>query len=417
MYDQLYHYLTENCTLSRYQSGFRSLHSTVTVLLEATDSWAMNIDRSFANAVVFLDLEKAFDTVDHNVLLTKLQFHGIRGFCHKWFTSYLSNRTQICLMNSFMSTPKLAKRGVPQGTIPGPLLFLLYINGLPNCLYFSQPRMYTDDTSLTFASVDLKHIDDCFNYDLNRVYTYLSANKLTLKLTKTEFMLIASRQKLSTFPEITSFSINDYPVKQVSSTKSLGVHIDQNMNWECHIQNICKKIASALGAVKRIRLLIPFNILINVYDSLVQPHLNYCSVVWDDCGSGLSEKLQKLQNRAAHILMCANYDSNIDELFRALGWRKLKYQRLESAAVMMHKSLHGMIPEYLSSRFVFRNDVTSYRLRNAENKLALPQPRTNYLKKSFSYSGAGLWNSLSSDLRAATSLHDFKFNLRYHSFE
>ena len=206
-------------------------------------------------------------------------------------------------------------------------------------------------------------------------------------------------------------------MKQVSSTKSLGVHIDQNMNWEWHIQNICKKIASALGAIKRIRHLIPFNILLNVYDSLVQPHFNYCSVVWGNRGTGLSEKLQKLQNRAARILMCANYDSNIDELFRALGWRKLKYQRLESAAVMMYKSLHGMTSKYLSSRFVFQNDVTSYRLRNTENKLALLQPRTNYLKKNFSYSGAGLWNSLSSDLRAPTSLHDFKFNLCHHSFE
>ena len=135
---------------------------------------------------------------------------------------------------------------------------------------------------------------------------------------------------------------------------------------------------------------IPFNILINVYDALVQPHFNYCSVVWGNCSSGLSEKLQKLQNRAARILMCANYDSSFDELFRALGWRKLKYQRLESAAIMMYKSLHGMTLEYLSSKFVSRNDVTSYRLRNAENKLALSQPPTNYLKKSFSYSGAGL---------------------------
>ena len=174
-------------------------------------------------------------------------------------------------------------------------------------------------------------------------------------------MLVASRQKLSTFPEIPSFSINDHPVQQVSSTKSLGLHIDQNMNWWCHTQNICKKSASALGAIKRIRHLIPFNILINAYDSLVQPYVNYCGVVWSDCGSGLSEKLQKLQNHAARILMCTNYDSDIDELFRVLSWRKLKYQRFESAAVMMYKSLHGMTPEYLSSRFVFRNDITSYR--------------------------------------------------------
>jgi len=157
-------------------------------------------------------------------------------------------------------------------------------------------------------------------------------------------MLVALRQKLSTFPEIPSCSINDHPVKQVSSMKSLSVHIDQNINLECHIQNICKKIASALGAIKRMRHLIPCNALINVCDSLVQPYFNYCSVVWGNCGSGFSEKLQKLQTHAARILICANYGSNIDELFQALGWRKLKYQRFESAAVMMYKSLHGVTP-------------------------------------------------------------------------
>ena len=115
--------------------------------------------------------------------------------------------------------------------------------------------------------------------------------------------------------------------------------------------------------------------------------------------------------------MCASNDSDIDELFQALGWGKLKHQRFESAAVMMYKSLHGMTPEYLSSRFVCRNDKTLYRSRNTENKLALPQPRTNYLKKSFSYSGDRSWNNLSSDLRTATSLHDFKLNVRHHSFE
>ena len=146
------------------------------------------------------------------------------------------------------------------------------------------------------------------------------------------------------------------------------------MNWECHIQDICKKIASALGAIKRIRHLIPFNILINVYDSLVQPYFNYCSVVWGNYSSGLSEKLQKLQNHAACILMCANYDYDIDELFRVLGWRKLKYQRFESAAVMMSKSLHGMTPEYLSSRFVFRNDIIPYRILKINWLFRSPTP-------------------------------------------
>ena len=207
----------------------------------------MNIDRGLINADIFLDLTKAFDTVDRNILLMKLQCYGLRSSCHEWFTLYLSNRTQTCLINTSMSTPKLVKCGVPQGTILGPLLFLLYINDLPNCLNYSLPRMYTDDTSLTYASADLKSIDNCINYDLNRVYIWLSANKLTLNLTKTDVLLIALRQKLSTFSETPSFSINDYTVKEVSSAKTLGVLIDQNLNWECHIQSICQKICFCFG--------------------------------------------------------------------------------------------------------------------------------------------------------------------------
>ena len=148
--------------------------------------------------------------------------------------------------------------------------------------------MYVDDTSLTYASADLKLINDCVNDDLNKVHIWLSANKLTLNLTKTEFILVGSRQKLSKLSETPSFMINDHSVMQVSTAKSLGVHIDQNLSWECHMQSICKKIASALGAIKRIRHVIPFNVLINVYDSLIQPHFDYCNVVWSNCGIDLN---------------------------------------------------------------------------------------------------------------------------------
>ena len=132
---------------------------------------------------------------------------------------------------------------------------------------------------------------------------------------------------------------------------------------------------------------------------------------------GLSDKLQRLQNGAARILMSANSDCNADDLYLALGWRKLKHQRQVSTAIMMYKTVHGMTPDYLTSKFVSRDEITSYRLRNTENKLVLPLPRTNYLKKSFSYSGAKLWNSLSHDLRSADSLHDFKRKLCRNSFE
>ena len=155
VFDQLYNFLNSEEIISKQQSGFRSLHSIVTALLEATDSWAFNIDRGYVNAVKFLELKKSFVTVDHEILLTKMNRCGIQGKTLDWFKSYLTNRTQRCSVNGFLSDFTTLKCGVPQGTILGPLLFLIYINGLPNCLSFSIPRMYADDTHITYAGSDL----------------------------------------------------------------------------------------------------------------------------------------------------------------------------------------------------------------------------------------------------------------------
>ena len=215
VYNQLYAYLTKHNVICKCQSGFRSIHSTVTALLGATDTWAYNIDRGKINAVVFLDLKKAFDTVNHDILLSKLNNYGIHGISYNWFKSYLDNRTQKCSINGSLSKTCSLSCGIPQGTILGPLLFLLYINDLPNCLTNCVPWMYADDTHLTYAGDNTGDIESSLNHDLENVKKWLIANKLILNMTKTEFMLIGSRQRLYALTNPPIPEINGAPITQI----------------------------------------------------------------------------------------------------------------------------------------------------------------------------------------------------------
>ena len=220
-------------------------------------------------------------------------------------------------------------------------------------------------------------------------------------------MLIGSRQRLSTLPDTLELSINNESINRVSSVKSLGVFIDENLTWQTHIDKLPKKIASGIGAIKRIRPFVPPDTLIYIYSALIQPHFDYCNLVWGNCGKTLSDRLQKLQNRAARLLTSSSYDADAKGLIRQLGWKDLCTQRQIQKALMVYRSLNGLVPEYLSSKFLKRNG-TRYSLRDSENKLVVPLPRTNYLKNSFSYSGAALWNSLPCNLRMIKSLNQFK---------
>ena len=279
--------------------------------------------------------------------------------------------------------------------ILGPLLFLLYINDLPNCLSNCQPRMYADDTHLTYAGDCVDNLQLYLNLDLENVHNWLRENKLTLNTTKTEFMLIGSRQRLSTLTDSPTITINYNQVSQVTTAKSLGVTIDNKLDWSSHIDKLTKKVASGIGPIKRIR-----------HQALIQPHFKYCNIVWGNGGITLLNKIQELQNRAARVLTYSNYDADAGHLFELLGWKNLASQQKIQRATMVYKSLHGLAPDYLCSKF--ERQETAYNLRDSENKLNVSLPRTNYFKNSFSYSGATLWNSLPRNIRQAESLKLFK---------
>ena len=184
VFKQFYEYLSHNNLLSQNQSGFRPRHSTLTALHKNTMFWLNNMDKGNLNMAVFVDLKKAFDTVDHTILLNKLQYYGFVDDELKWIQSYLSNRGQKCFIHGVLSNTGIMKCGVPQGLILGLLLFLIFINDLPGCLAHTAPNMYADDTSITMG------------HDLQNLCIWLRANHLSLYIVKSEYMIIGSVQRI-----------------------------------------------------------------------------------------------------------------------------------------------------------------------------------------------------------------------------
>ena len=220
-------------------------------------------------------------------------------------------------------------------------------------------------------------------------------------------MVISSRQKPQSLNEYTmNIHIDGVPINQSNQSKSLGLIIDENLSWKAHIHEISKKVSSGIGALKRVRPFVSMHTAIKIYKGLIEPHFDYCSAVWDGLTQQLSEKLQKLQNRAIRVITKSSYDTSSRFLLNSLGWDNLSVRRAKQKANLMYKCINNLAPAYLCNLFAPR--TPNYYFRNAKKKLMLPKPRTDYLKRSFSYSGALLWNNLPEEIRTSNSLGFFK---------
>ena len=276
---------------------------------------------------------------------------GVDQAAIRWFLSYLSGRTQRCNVNGKLSTARDLRCGVPQGSILGPLLFLIYINDLPSCLLAAAPRMFADDTNITLSAKTLTDLKQALTPELSNLSCWLKANKLSLNVAKTELMIIGSRQRLSVQNEDVEIRIDDQIIKRVEHTKSLGVTIDAHLTWCRHVEEISSKVFSAIGAFKRVRPFIPKETAIQIYNALILPNFDYCSPVWDCLSGYLSDKLQKLQNRAARIITKLPFDTNSDHLLSTLNWERLSIRRKKQKALMMYETMNGPTPEYLQRLF------------------------------------------------------------------
>ena len=347
VYNQLISYIKEKNILTNSQFGFRKSHSPTTSLLNSTNKWLLNIDKGLINGVLFLDLRKAFDTADHKILIDKLKLYGITGNTLNWFISYLDKRYQTCKVNNVRSSRKLIECGVPQGSNLGPLLFLLYVNDLPNCLDQAEPSMFADDTNISTSAGSVEKLETQLNIELDKIYRWLVANRLTLNVSKTEYMIIGSRHKLGKIDKDPVIKIGSETVNWVHTSKSLGVIIDDKLKWEDQIDSISKKVSRGIGAIKLIKPYVPKKCLSQVYNALVQPYFDYCSLVWQNCKLELQSKLQKLQNRAARIITGDNWEIRSKDVLNKLNWLPLNQRRLTDTG-------YCLCAKYLKMKFQYQ---------------------------------------------------------------
>ena len=362
MYSRLLKFINKNDLLNKFQFGFRNNHSTFMALIVLMENLITALDNGNCAIGLFLDFQKAFDTVDHHILLDKLHCYGVRATAHDWFTSYLSNRLQLVNYNGYESDFRVMKCGVPQGSILGPLLFLIYINDLPDVSKFFMPILLADDTNLFCTGPNLKYIVYQINQEIRMIYLWVKANKSSLNIDKTYFMLFTPKR----FPRnMDDIIIDGKQIIEVSETKFLGVIIDNNLNWKPHITYINKKVAKSIGIILKARKVFNNETLSTLYFTLVYPYLNYCIHVWGRAYNTHLKDLFVLQNKVIRIINGVPPRTNTEYLYiqhSVLTVKRLYYYNIE---LFMYKYSNSTLPEMFNIYFDKIEDTHSYNTRKS----------------------------------------------------
>ena len=388
MFNRLSEYLKMQNILCSNQFGFREKHSSYMALVTLVDRLSEALEKGETVIGLFLDFSKAFDTVDHEILLCKLEHYGIRGCLLDWFKYYLYNRCQFVTYCNTSSQHTSVKCGVPQGSILGPLLFLIYINDLPHATTLFSV-LFADDTNMFDSSKDINGLIANINTELGKVCDWLYANKLSINVSKTHFMVWSPRKaKLEDLGPIT---LNGQEIDRVTETKFLGIILDKSLSWKPHIYYVRNKISKAAGILKKLRAYVNIDTMVNLYYSFVYPYFMYCVHVWGKTYVTNLECLNIMQKSIVRIIAGVSPKEHTAPLFFKFKILRLHQLVDYNIGVFMYKVFYKDVPNIFKDYYLPNYEIHDHYTRQKDN-IHLEVVKTNRRDMTMRYQGAKVWN-------------------------
>ena len=403
---QVKDYLSSHDFISCAQSAFVKNHSTTTAIHKFIDDILDGFNEHELTTACFIDLQKCFDTIDHKILLEKLKMYGFSGNSYSWFENYLIHRKQCVKVNNKLSCFLDIVMGIPQGSILGPILFLLFINDLPNSVFKSQCNLFADDTIVYSQANSIDEAESILQHDIDNIIKWFNNNRLHVNTSKSSSMCFTTKSNVRDL-ELTMNGIN---VNTDSNIKYLGVNISDTLCWDKNISRVCKTLGYNIQLLRKLKGKVPTCDLITVYKTLVQPHIDYGITIWGYAPNYQIQRIQRLQNKIIRLIS-GNYSWEISprDILGEYNIPTVTQRRNYFNGINVFRSLNGSFPNYMCDLLTYTSDYNVYNTRNVtNNNLYIPKPRIDMFRQSFQYTGPTFYNKLPDHVKNASSLHEFK---------